>query len=170
MELGRAREKLDTDPAAARALVDAAHEETKTALAELRELVAGMVPAVLTDRGLDAALSSIAARCPVPVTLDVEVAGRLPAAVEVAAYFVVAEALANIAKHSRAASGDVRIRTSDGRVKIDIVDDGVGGADDAAGTGLAGLRDRVAALDGTLSLSSPLGGPTTLHVEIPCAS
>ena len=169
MELGRARDKLDTDPAAARALVDAAHEETKTALAELRELVSGMYPAILTDRGLDAALSSIAARCPVPVTLDVQLGERLPPAVEVAAYFVVAESLTNMAKHSGATSGSVRIRRSRGALEIDVLDDGVGGADASAGSGLAGLRDRVAALDGTLSLSSPRGGPTTLHVEMPCA-
>jgi signal transduction histidine kinase len=170
MELGRARDKLDTDPAAARALVDAAHEETKTALVELRELVSGMYPAILTDRGLDAALSSIAARCPVPVTLDVELGDRLPSAVEVAAYFVVAESLTNVAKHSEATSGSVRIRRSQSALAIDVLDDGVGGADPSAGSGLAGLRDRVAALDGTLSLSSPFGGPTTLRVEIPCAS
>jgi len=170
MELGRAREKMETDPGAARALVEAAHEETKTALAELRELVSGMYPAILTDRGLDAALSGIAARCPVPVSLDVAVGERLPPAVEVAAYFVVAESLTNVAKHSGANHARVRIHRDGQTLTIEIGDDGHGGANAAAGTGIAGLEDRVAALDGTLRVASPVGGPTTVLVEIPCAS
>jgi signal transduction histidine kinase len=170
MDLGRAREKLASDPDAARELVETAHEETKTAIAELRELVSGVHPAILSDRGLDAAISSIAARCPVPVAVDVDIAHALPPAVEVAAYFVIAEALANIGKHSGAASADVRVRCREGMLTIAVTDDGRGGADVNGGTGIAGLRDRVGALDGRLRLASPDGGPTTLVAEIPCAS
>ena len=165
-----ARDKLAAgDEAAAGTLLDEAHEEAKSTLAELRELVRGVHPAILADRGLDAAVSALAARSPVPVAVDVEV-DRLPAALESAAYFVVAEALANIAKHSKASRADVRVRRLDGRVVVEVADDGRGGARVGAGSGLLGLEDRVRALDGTLRIASPDGGPTVLVAELPCAS
>ena len=170
LDLGMARDKLDSgDNESARALVGEAHDEAKETLATLRELVRGVHPAILSDRGLDAALSALAARSSVPVELDVEVE-RLPAEVESAAYFVVAEALANVAKHSSATRCDVRVRMRDGRVVVEISDDGVGGARLGAGSGLTGLVDRVEALDGSLRVASPEGGPTVVVGEIPCAS
>jgi signal transduction histidine kinase len=168
MSLGRARAKLDEDPAGARVLLDQAHGDAKRALAELRDLARGIHPAVLTDRGLDAALSALAARSPVPVSVHVEVPQRPSPTVEAVAYFVVAEALTNIAKHARARAAAVRVLQAGDRVYVTVLDDGVGGADLALGTGLAGLRDRVAAVDGRLALSSPSGGPTELTVELPC--
>jgi signal transduction histidine kinase len=125
---------------------------------------------VLTDRGLDAALSALAARSTVPVTVSVDVPARPPASVEAAAYFVVSEALANVAKHARAGAASVTVRRAEDRLTIQVQDDGVGGATEVEGSGLAGLRDRVRALDGELNLLSPQGGPTVLMVEIPCAS
>jgi signal transduction histidine kinase len=170
MDLGLAQEKLESDPDAARELVDHARSEARTAIVELRQLVSGIYPAVLADRGLDAALSNIATTCPVPVRLDLELPERLPAAVEVAAYFVVAEALANIAKHAEATRAMVRIWLENGVLAIEVTDDGRGGADATAGTGLSGLADRVAALDGRLRIASPAGGPTLVRAEIPCVS
>jgi signal transduction histidine kinase len=171
MDLGRAKEKLDTDPDRAKELVDEAHEEAKRAITEVRDLARGIHPAVLTDRGLDAAISSLAARSPVPVDVSVEVAVRPPASTEAAAYFVVSEALANVAKHARASRASVTVRrANDGWLTIQVQDDGVGGASIVEGSGLAGLRDRVGALDGELHLLSPEGGPTVLMAEIPCAS
>ena len=172
MDLGRAKEKLDTDtdPEGAKELVGEAHEEAKRAITEVRDLARGIHPAVLTDRGLDAALSSLAARSPVPADVRVEVVERPPASVEAAAYFVVSEALANIAKHANATRADVTVRRSGDRLTVKVEDDGVGGASLVEGSGLAGLRDRVGALDGELHLLSPKGGPTVLMVEIPCAS
>ena len=169
MSLGRARAKLDEDPAGARVLLDEAHGEAKRALAELRDLVRGIHPAVLTDRGLDAALSAVAARSPVPVSVHVEVPQRPSRTVEAVAYFVVAEALTNVAKHAEARAAAVRVLQAGDRLYVTVLDDGRGGADLARGTGLAGLRDRVAAVDGRLALSSPPGGPTELTVELPCA-
>jgi signal transduction histidine kinase len=170
MDLGRAREKLDTDPAQAKELVGEAHEEAKRAITEVRDLARGIHPAVLTDRGLDAALSALAARSTVPVDVQVDVAERPPASVEAAAYFVVSEALTNVTKHSGATRANVTVRRSGDRLTIQVQDDGAGGASIAEGSGLAGLRDRVGALDGELHLLSPAGGPTVLMVEIPCAS
>ena len=172
MDLGRAKEKLDTDtdPEGAKELVGEAHEEAKRAITEVRDLARGIHPAVLTDRGLDAALSSLAARSPVPVDVRVEVDERPPASVEAAAYFVVSEALANVAKHANATRADVSVRRSGDRLTVKVEDDGRGGASLVQGSGLAGLRDRVGALDGELHLLSPQGGPTVLMVEIPCAS
>ena len=170
LDLGMARDKLaGGDAEAARGLLDEAHEEAKTTLAELRELVRGVHPAILADRGLDAALSALAARSPVPVTVEADV-GRLPAAVESAAYFVVAEALANIAKHSEATRADVRARVLDGSLVVEVTDDGRGGARVGAGSGLLGLEDRVRALEGSLRIASPPGGPTILVAEVPCGS
>jgi signal transduction histidine kinase len=169
MDLGMARAKLETDPAAATALVGEAHEEAKRALAELRDLARGIHPAVLADRGLDAASSALAARSPVPVGVDVET-GRLPGPVESTAYFVVAEALANAAKHARAAEIGVRISRHRDLLIVEVIDDGAGGADPARGTGLRGLADRVAAVDGRLAITSPPGGPTVIRAELPCGS
>ncbi len=170
MDLGRAKEKLHTDPERARELVDEAHDEAKRAITEVRDLARGIHPAVLTDRGLDAALSSLAARSPVPVDVRVEVIERPPASVEAAAYFVVSEALTNVTKHASATKANVTVRRSGDRLTIQVQDDGVGGAVVVEGSGLAGLRDRVGALDGELHLLSPRGGPTVLQVEIPCVS
>jgi signal transduction histidine kinase len=170
MDLGRARERFDTDPEHARQLVGEAHEEAKAALAELRNLARGIHPAVLTDRGLDAALSAIVTRCPVPVTLSVNVPTRPPAAVESAAYFVVAEALTNVAKHAQATSVRVAIVLQNNRLVVEVDDDGVGGADVSRGSGLSGLSDRVGALGGWMRVLSPSNGPTSVIVELPCGS
>ncbi len=125
---------------------------------------------MLTDRGLDAALSAIVTRCPVPVTLAVDVPTRLPAAVESAAYFVVAEALTNVARHARASRAQVTIALQNNRLVVEVSDDGIGGADAGRGTGLTGLADRVAALDGWMAVLSPVQGPTSVVVELPCGS
>jgi signal transduction histidine kinase len=168
MELGRARSKFASDPAAAQAIVDQAHEQAKEALTELRNLVRGVHPPVLSDRGLDAALSGLAALSPVPVTVTVVVPDRPPAKVEAIAYFVVAEALTNIAKHSKASQASVNVARSGDLLMLTITDDGVGGAD-TAGQGLSGLAARVAGVDGRLSVTSPAGGPTVIEVALPCA-
>jgi signal transduction histidine kinase len=169
MNLGRARSRYDDDPAAARALLDEAHSEAKQALVELRNLARGIHPAVLTDRGLDAALSGLAGRSPIPVTVEVDVGTRPSRTIEAIAYFVVAEALTNVAKHSRANRAWVVVRRLDGELRIIITDNGVGGADPTGG-GLAGLADRVSGVDGRLLVHSPAGGPTLITVELPCAS
>ncbi len=168
MDLGMAQEKLDSDPAGARALVAEAHSEAKRALVELRDLSRGIYPAILTDRGIGPALSSIAAGNPVEVKLDVELDGRLPAAVEAAAYFVAVEALTNVAKHSGAEHCRVHVAHRGDRLRLDITDDGAGGAD-PAGAGLTGLRQRVEALDGTLVIE-PAHPGTTIRAELPCVS
>ena len=172
MDLGLARQRLERgdDPAETVELVGHAHDEAKRAIVELRELVRGIHPAVLADRGLDAALSSVAARCPVPVELSVDLVERPPASVEATAYFVVAEALTNVAKHSDARQVWVRVARRGPVVVVEITDDGVGGAVVHASGGLAGLADRVKAVEGTVRLASPPGGPTTLLVELPCGS
>jgi signal transduction histidine kinase len=170
MGLGRAKAKFADDVDAAAALVDQAHNEAKAALTELRDLVRGVHPPVLTDRGLDAALSGLAARCPVPVSLQVDVAVRPRPAVEAVAYFTVAEALTNIAKHSGASHASVAVDGGPrpgGALHIVVSDDGIGGAD-PAGAGLAGLADRIAGVDGTLSVESPHGGPTIVSAVLPC--
>jgi signal transduction histidine kinase len=166
--LGLARLDLPPgSPAAAR--VDEAHDQAKQALTELRELIRGVHPQVLADRGLPAAIQDAAGRSPVRVDVDVALPRRLSATVEVAAYFAVCEALANVARHSRATRASVRGRLLDELLVVEVRDDGVGGADPAAGSGLAGLADRIAVVEGRLLLSSPDGGPTLLRVEIPCA-
>jgi signal transduction histidine kinase len=170
MNLGRARARYEDDPEAARLLLDEAHADAKHALVELRDLARGLHPAVLTDRGLDAALSGLAGRSPVPVTLDVAVEPRCSPTIEAIAYFVVSEALANVAKHSGASRADVVVRRSGDRLHLWITDDGVGGAEAHHGSGLAGLADRVGGVDGTLHIDSPIGGPTTLRVDLPCES
>jgi signal transduction histidine kinase len=166
--LGHARRRVETDPEETAALLDRALAELKTSLAELRELARGIHPAVLTERGLEPALHALASRAPVPVTLETDGKQRLPAQVEIAAYFVVSEALANVAKYAQATAATVAVRRTNGCVTVDVTDDGIGGADAAEGSGLRGLGDRVGALDGTLSLESPPGRGTRLHVEIPC--
>ena len=168
--LGAAREKLEDDPEAGRELVATAHEEAKSALSEIRDLVRGIHPVILEDRGIDAALSAVIARSPVPVVLDVQIAERPPAAVESAAYFVVTEALTNVARHSGATRADVSIARSADRLVVEIRDNGHGGADASKGTGLHGLRERVAGMGGTTYVISPEGGPTTILVEMPCGS
>jgi signal transduction histidine kinase len=169
MELGRAKAKFADDLDAARVLVDQAHVEAKAALTELRDLVRGVHPPVLTDRGLDAALSGLAARCPVPVDVHVDVPVRPKATVEAVAYFVVAEALTNVAKHSRASHAKVVVEGHGfpGTLTVMVSDDGIGGAD-PHGAGLSGLADRVSGVDGRLSVESPAGGPTIIAVELPC--
>lgn len=171
LDLSVAERRLADDPDAARALIGAARVQTAEALAELRALSRGIAPPILTDRGLVAALSAVTARCTVQADLQVGLAdgARLPDAIEHAAYFVVSEALANVAKHSQATHVRVRVELERGVVRVEVDDDGVGGAHPAKGHGLAGLADRVAGVDGTLSVSSPLGGPTRVTAEMPCA-
>jgi signal transduction histidine kinase len=169
MDLGRAKAKFGTDPEAAAAIVSEAHEQAKEALVELRNLVRGVHPPVLSDRGLDAALSGLAALSPVPVTVSVELPARPPAAIEAIAYFVVAEALTNIAKHAHAHHARVLVVGVGDQLSVEITDDGVGGAD-PAGQGLSGLAARVAGVDGQFRVTSPAGGPTTLEVTLPCGS
>ncbi len=170
MELARAREKIHESPEAADALLAGAHEESKRAMSELRDLVRGIHPSVLTDRGLDAAISGITERCPVPVDVTVDLPRRPAAAQETAAYYVVAESLTNVARHSRAERAGVSVALSDGRLVVTVTDDGRGGAAGGPGSGLDGLRQRLEALDGTLTVDSPDGGPTTIRAELPCAS
>jgi signal transduction histidine kinase len=167
MDLGMAREKIESDPDVARELVIEAHEESKRALVEIRNLVRGIHPAVLTDRGLDAAVSALAGRSTIPVSVDVKLDELPSEAIESAAYFVVAEALTNVSRHSRATEALVRIYKLGNRLLVEIIDNGVGGATIGRGTGLAGLADRVGALDGRLSVDSPEGGPTTVRAELP---
>ncbi|CAG7843856.1 Sensor histidine kinase DesK [Pseudoclavibacter triregionum] len=171
MTLGMAKAKLDTDPEGARRLIDEAHASTKTAVTELRQLARGINPAVLQDRGLDAALSALVARSHIPVQLEVRRLGRYAPQTEAAMYFVVAEALTNAAKHSNATSCRVTLEERDGgRLWARVEDDGQGGAIRHPGGGLDGIANRVAAAGGTFSLSSPEGGPTTIEASLPCAS
>ncbi|MFF5568392.1 sensor histidine kinase [Streptomyces sp. NPDC012623] len=167
MDLGLAKEKLLEDPEAAARMVDEAHGEVKVALRELRDLARGIHPAVLTDRGLDAALSSLASRCTVPVRVEVDLPGRPAAAIEGIAYFTVSELLQNVSKHARASRASVDVWHTEGRLMLQVTDDGRGGADIAAGTGLAGLAERLDAVDGVLVVDSPAGGPTTVTAELP---
>ncbi|MFI0233656.1 sensor histidine kinase [Streptomyces sp. NPDC017086] len=167
MDLGLAKEKLREDPRAAARMVEEAHGEVKTALQELRDLARGIHPAVLTDRGLDAALSAIAARCTVPVRVEVDLPARPAQAIEGIAYFTVSELLQNISKHSRARTASVDVWHVEDRLLVQVTDDGVGGADPARGSGLAGLAARLDAVDGVLVVDSPAGGPTRVTAELP---
>jgi signal transduction histidine kinase len=167
MDLGMAKEKLHEDPKAAASMVDEAHGEVKLALQELRDLARGIHPAVLTDRGLDAALSSVAARCTVPVSVTVDLPGRPVPAIEGIAYFTVSELLQNISKHSGASRATVDLWQSGDRLMIHVIDNGRGGASTAGGSGLAGLAERLDAVDGVLAVDSPAGGPTTVAAELP---
>jgi signal transduction histidine kinase len=168
LSLRSARRRADGDPQLEQ-LLDHSIQELQLGLQELRELARGIHPAVLTERGLEPALQSLVARAPVPVTVDAPGGDRLPGPVESAAYFVVSEGLANVAKYSRATHASVMVERVNGRVTVEVADDGVGGADAANGSGLRGLSDRVAALDGKLSLDSPAGRGTRLRAEIPVA-
>jgi signal transduction histidine kinase len=168
MDLGMAEQQARSDPQAAEELVRRARENAGQALVELRELARGMRPALIAERGLGEAVKALVARSPLPATADVQLDGPLPATVETAAYYVVAEALTNAAKHASAASAAVRLSRAGDRLVVEVSDDGVGGADPSGG-GLTGLRSRVAALDGTLRVASPAGGPTLVRAELPCA-
>jgi signal transduction histidine kinase len=170
MAIGLAEEIVERDPAGARKLLAEARESSTTALVELRHLVRGIHPPVLAERGLDGAVRALALHLPVPVNVDSDVTGRLPTPVESAAYFAVAEGLANLTRHSGARFGFVVLRRDGDRLQMQVGDDGQGGADPAAGTGLRGIERRLAAFDGTMTLSSPPGGPTIVTMELPCVS
>ncbi|AGK79317.1 Integral membrane sensorsignal transduction histidine kinase [Streptomyces microflavus DSM 40593] len=167
MGLGLAKEKLTDDPEAAARMVDEAHGEIKVALQELRDLARGIHPAVLTDRGLDAALSAIASRCTVPVKVSVDLPGRPAEAIEGIAYFTVSELLQNVSKHSGARSASVEVWRAADRLLIKVTDDGSGGARMGGGSGMAGLAERLGAVDGLFVLDSPVGGPTAVTAELP---
>ncbi|WP_188197462.1 sensor histidine kinase [Nonomuraea sp. SYSU D8015] len=168
MNLGLARATLTDLPEPAREAIAQAHEEAKQALKELRDFVRGLHPAVLNDQGLDAALSGVAARAPFPVKLRVDIDRRASPTIEAVAFFIVSEALTNIAKHAAATRAEVNVRRERDRLHVLVYDDGCGGARLDGGTGLRGLAQRIDSVDGALRLSSPLGGPTTIEVELPC--
>ncbi|MER6268963.1 sensor domain-containing protein [Streptomyces sp900105755] len=167
MGLGLAKEKLLEDPDAAATMVEEAHGEVKLALQELRDLARGIHPAVLTDRGLDAALSSVASRCTVPVQVTADLPSRPAPAIEGIAYFTVSELLQNISKHSGARTASVEVWRADDRLLIQVRDDGRGGASLDGGSGMRGLADRLGAVDGLFVVDSPAGGPTTVTAELP---
>jgi PAS domain S-box-containing protein len=168
LALRAARAKLDSDPAAARVALADASEELAVALEELRELARGLHPALLTKRGLRAAVDGLVARVPVPVELAEVGDARLPEPVEAAAYYLIAEALTNVTKYAEASRVRVRVAVSNGSAVVEVADDGAGGADPAGGSGLRGLADRVEALGGSLEVVSPIGAGTVLRAEIPC--
>ncbi|MGC9668448.1 sensor histidine kinase [Planosporangium sp. 12N6] len=168
--LGAARRALARDPAVAEAMLERAQDATEQALAELRTVARSILPPVLADRGLAGALTGLAGACGVPCRVDVDVPGRCAASVEATAYFVVAEALTNVAKHSGARSAAVTVRRDRDRLLLRVDDDGRGGAGEGQGSGLTGIRRRVEAYDGRLVMTSPPGGPTTMQVELPCGS
>ncbi|KOU46862.1 sensor histidine kinase [Streptomyces sp. WM6378] len=170
VNLGMARVQLSDLPEDAWDVIDEAHREAKEAIVELSNLVRGLHPAVLEDRGLDAALSGIAGRVPIPVRLMVDLPSRPSPTIESAAYFVVSEALTNVVKHAEASRVDVTVERIGATLLVVIGDDGCGGADPSGGSGLIGLSKRVAAVDGGFSISSPVGGPTVITVELPCGS
>jgi len=167
LQLGLARLDLPPGSPAARTVTEA-HTQAKQLMAELRQLIRGIHPQVLSDRGLAAALRELADDAAVPVTVGTDLPGPLPDHVQHAAYFVVTEALTNVAKHAQAASAAVTAQERDGVLVVEVRDDGRGGADSARGSGLTGMADRVAVADGRMLLSSPPGGPTVLRVELPC--
>jgi signal transduction histidine kinase len=169
MTLDAAGQLIDTNPAAARALLLEARDTSAKALAELRDLVRGIHPPVLADRGLGDAVRALALDSPLHARLAGDLPGRLPAPVESAAYFAVSELLANVSKHAGASQAWIDIRYGDGMLRVGVSDDGRGGADPSRGTGLRGIERRVAAFDGVVALSSPPGGPTAVTLEIPCA-
>jgi len=169
LTLDAAGRLIDTDPAAARALLIEARDASARALAELRDLVRGIHPPVLADRGLADAVRALALDSPLRARVTGSLDGRPPAPVESAAYFAVSELLANVAKHAGANGAEVDLRHSSGSLRISVSDDGDGGADPSRGTGLAGVGRRLAAFDGVLVVSSPAGGPTLVTMEVPCA-
>jgi signal transduction histidine kinase len=168
MSLGMAEQKLGSDPAAAQELLAEARRGAQEALEELRDLARGIHPPVLADRGLEAAISALAHRSPLDVQVSAELPRRPAPAVETAAYFVVAESLANAGKHAEAETVDISLRERGDSLVVAVSDDGRGGAD-PAGSGMRGLRQRVEALDGKLAVTSPAGGPTRVEAVIPCA-
>jgi signal transduction histidine kinase len=168
MSLGMAEDLIRTDPEAAASLIAEARESTTTALGDLRTVVRGIHPPVLADRGLSGAVQALALDMALPVSVAADLPGRPPAPVESAAYFAVAECLANVLKHSGATLASVRIGYQDGALRIRVADDGHGGADPARGSGLAGMARRLAAFDGTMEVMSPAGGPTIVSLELPC--
>lgn len=178
MTIGLAQTKLENDPSAAKALISEAHEDAKSALLELRNVVRGIAPTILADRGLDAALSAVAQRAQntgIPTTLNIDLPRRLPEEIESVAYFVVAEALTNVAKHAQASTAvaTVRLDETENKLHVSVFDDGRGGAqitDSEAATGLRGLAERVRAARGTFTVSSPVTGPTIVTAVLPCAS
>jgi signal transduction histidine kinase len=167
MDLGLAREKLLEDPEAAARMVGEAHGEVKVALQELRDLARGIHPAILTDRGLDAALSSVAGRCTVPVQVTVDLPARPAEAIEGIAYFTVSELLQNVSKHSGGTRAAVDVWQTEDRLMIQVRDNGRGGADTSGGSGLAGLAERLDSVDGLFVVDSPVGGPTVVTAELP---
>jgi signal transduction histidine kinase len=169
LSLAAAEQLLERDPAAARALLAHARETSTTALNELRDLVRGIHPPVLAERGLVDAVRAVALDNPLPVTVNTDLAGRLEAPVESAAYFAVTEALANAVRHAGASHILVDLRHDGERLRITVTDDGRGGADPSRGTGLSGIRRRLGTFDGTMTVTSPAGGPTVLTMEVPCA-
>jgi signal transduction histidine kinase len=169
MSLRAAERLIPVNPDAALALVTEARETSARALTELRELVRGVHPPVLADRGLADAVRALALDCPLAVQTQIDLPGRVPAPVETACYFAVAELLTNAAKHSGARDALIDVRHGDRRLRIEVTDFGLGGADPAAGSGLAGVEKRLAAFDGIMAISSPAGGPTMVVLEVPCA-
>ncbi|MET8950616.1 histidine kinase [Streptomyces sp. NPDC004393] len=169
VNLGVAKATLPDLAEDARRVIDAAHQEAKEAIEELHNLVRGLHPAVLEDRGLDAALSGLAARAPMPVRVTVHLPSRPSPTIEAVAYFVVSEALTNVVKHAEASRAEVTVERFGQTLLVVVSDDGVGGAELGGGTGLMGLAKRVASVDGRLSVDSPVGGPTVMTVELPCA-
>ena len=170
MSLAMAEQQLERDPAGARALLSEARTASSDALAELRDLVRGIHPPVLADRGLDGAVQALALAAPMPVEVRIALPARLPAPLESAAYFAVAEALTNVVKHAQARHAWVVLEQQGERLTISVRDDGVGGARPGAGTGLRGIERRLAAFDGTVAVESPSGGPTTVVMVLPCVS
>jgi signal transduction histidine kinase len=171
MRLAVARQALSDDPRDEQfleGLLRDAHEGTEEAMTELRDVIRTVYPPILADRGLAGALTAVTTRSGVPTRLEIGDLGRVPAAVEAVAYFAVAEALTNVARHSRATATRVGVSRTADRLSVVVTDNGSGGADDRLGTGLAGIRRRVLALDGTLDVDSPAGGPTTITLELPC--
>jgi signal transduction histidine kinase len=170
MSLAMAEQQIERDPAGARALLSEARSASSDALAELRDLVRGIHPPVLADRGLDGAVQALALAAPMPVEVTIELPARLPAPLESAAYFAVAEALTNVVKHAGAHHAWIHLSQQGERLSISVRDDGVGGADPAGGTGLRGIERRLSAFDGTLAVESPTGGPTEVVMVLPCVS
>lgn len=168
--IGAARREVGRDPARADEILARAQDSTEGALAELRAVVRSILPPVLENRGLAGSLSALAADCPVPCDVVVDVPTRCPVSVEATAYFMVAEALTNVARHSRANQVEIEVTQSAGRLHVRVLDDGVGGADPTRGTGLDGIIGRVDALDGLVTVTSPVGGPTEIRAELPCGS
>ncbi len=170
MRLGVAEQLGADQPELTAKLIREARGGAEDAMQELRDVIRTMYPPILADRGLDGALAALGARCPVPTAMDVGDLGRVPAPVEAAAYFVVAESLTNVAKHSAATRADVRVTRDADRLVAEVTDDGLGGIDESLGTGVAGIRRRVDALDGVVRVDSPVGGPSSVLVELPCGS